>query len=107
MGIEVIYYIDPYPGISNTHILTAGTKPIDVRLFNGAIGNAYHWLYDPIMAYKDEQTLLLGLEITDRTSELETMVEIKQKEIERLNAVIKQMNGDEISLETNNSHHKK
>lgn len=95
LGIEVIYYIDPYPGISNTHILNAGTKPIEVRLFNGAIGNAYHWLYDPVMAYKEELTLLLGLEITDRTSELETIVEKKQQEIDRLNAVIKGMSGNE------------
>jgi len=34
-------------------------------LFNGAIGNAYHWLYDPIMPYKDELTLLLGNKFDD------------------------------------------
>jgi deoxycytidylate deaminase len=99
LGIEVIYYIDPYPGISNSHILTAGSNPIEVRLFNGAIGNAYHWLYDPVMAYKDEQTLLLGLEINDRASELQVIVEKQDREIDRLNAVIKQMNENRDMLE--------
>lgn len=65
LGIKVIYYIDPYPGISKNHILSSGSKPIEVRLFNGAIGNAYHWLYDPIMPYKNELTLLLGNKFYD------------------------------------------
>jgi len=39
--------------------------PIQTRLFNGAIGNAYHWLYDPMMPYKDELTLLLGNKFDD------------------------------------------
>ena len=65
LGIKVIYYIDPYPGISEEHILSAGSNPIKPRLFNGAIGNAYHWLYDPIMPYKDELTLLLNNKFDD------------------------------------------
>ena len=65
LGINVIYYIDPYPGISDEQILMAGDKPIKPRLFNGVIGNAYHWLYDPIMPYKDELTLLLGNQFDD------------------------------------------
>lgn len=65
LGIKVIYYIDPYPGISDLQILSAGSKSIIPRLFNGAIGNAYHWLYDPIMPYKDELTLLLGNKFDD------------------------------------------
>lgn len=54
LGIKTIYYIDPYPGISNDHILSAGDNPPDLKLFFGAIGRAYHNLYEPIMAYKDE-----------------------------------------------------
>jgi dCMP deaminase len=65
LGINVIYYIDPYPGISMQHIISASSNEIKVRLFNGAIGNAYHWLYDPMMPYKDELTLLLGNEFDD------------------------------------------
>lgn len=54
LGVRRIYFIDPYPGISNDHILSVGATPPQVVLFCGAIGRAYHNLYDPIMAYKDE-----------------------------------------------------
>lgn len=54
LGIKKIYYIDPYPGISTDHILASGLNQPEVILFNGAIGRAYHELYQPIMAYKDE-----------------------------------------------------
>jgi deoxycytidylate deaminase len=97
LGIKVIYYIDPYPGISKPHILSAGSNPIDVRLFNGAIGNAYHWLYDPIMPYKDELNLLLGNDIKDLTSQHESDLRLKNKiiqekdeEIEKLKALLRE-----------------
>lgn len=54
LGIRRIFFIDPYPGISNDHILSVGSNPPEVILFRGAIGRAYHDLYEPIMAYKDE-----------------------------------------------------
>lgn len=79
LGIKVIYYIDPYPGISDEHILSAGSKPITPRLFNGAIGNAYHWLYDPIMPYKDEMTLLLGNKFNDFATEQKRKAEDFEK----------------------------
>jgi hypothetical protein len=60
LGIKVIYYIDPYLGISDEHILSAGSQLINPQLLNGVIGKAYHWLYDLLMPYKDELTLLLG-----------------------------------------------
>lgn len=61
LGISDIYYIDPYPGISSDHIFGAGDKPPKLRLFSGVIGRAYHELYEPVMAYKDEiATLFLG-----------------------------------------------
>jgi dCMP deaminase len=56
LGIKKIYYIDPYPGISNDHIFASGdlaTRPT-VLLFNGAVGRAYHELYEPMMPLKDE-----------------------------------------------------
>lgn len=80
LGIKVIYYIDPYPGISMKHILSAGRNPIEVRLFNGAIGNAYHWLYDPIMPYKNELTLLLGNKISDYASQQKAKADQLEKE---------------------------
>lgn len=56
LGMKRIYYIDPYPGISLSHILTSGKKEMQPQmvLFNGAIGRAFHKLYTPISAYKDE-----------------------------------------------------
>jgi deoxycytidylate deaminase len=65
LGIRVIYFIDFYKSISLDHIIYASNNEIKVRLFNGAIGNAYHWLYDPIMPYKDELTLLLNNKFDD------------------------------------------
>lgn len=54
IGIKEIYYIDPYPGISSTHVLASGTAKPQLSLFAGAIGAAYHKLYLPLLAYKDQ-----------------------------------------------------
>ncbi|OXB17495.1 cytidine/deoxycytidylate deaminase family protein [Flavobacterium reichenbachii] len=83
LGIKVIYYIDPYPGISLEHILTAGSKERNptMRLFHGAIGNAYHWLYEPFMAYKDELGLILENKITDLASLKEQQLSKKTEEL--------------------------
>lgn len=54
LGISHIYYIDPYPGISESHIFDSGTKGPIMNLFTGAVGGAYHKLYTPIVPYKDE-----------------------------------------------------
>lgn len=59
LGIRDIYFIDPYPGISSNHVLSAGTKQPQMHLFVGAIGEAYHRLYTPILSYKDELNSLI------------------------------------------------
>lgn len=59
LGITSIYYIDPYPGIAIDHIIHGGTRNPDLVLFSGAIGRAFHRLYNPILPYKDELTALL------------------------------------------------
>lgn len=61
LGVTKIFYIDPYPGISFDHILTAGlkSKQPEMVLFNGAIGKAFHNLYTPVAAYKDELNALM------------------------------------------------
>ncbi|MBA5760869.1 deoxycytidylate deaminase [Vibrio sp. 404] len=61
LGMTKIFYIDPYPGISQEHILTSGRKELhpEMNLFKGAIGRAFHNLYTPITAYKDELSALL------------------------------------------------
>jgi dCMP deaminase len=60
LGIAAIYYIDPYPGISTEHILGAGENRPELILFVGVIGRAYHELYEPIMAFKDELSTLVS-----------------------------------------------
>lgn len=62
LGIKRIIYIDPYPGISDKQILKSGDirhQP-ETKLFVGAVGRAYHQLFEPFMAYKDELEILLG-----------------------------------------------
>lgn len=63
LGIRKIYYIDPYPGIAQKHILSFGKKTYnpDVELFCGAIGEAYVRLYRPMIAPKDELELVSGI----------------------------------------------
>lgn len=58
LEITQIYYIDPYPGISKWHILRDGRELPQLILFSGAVGRAYHKLYEPFMSYKDELALL-------------------------------------------------
>lgn len=62
LGIKRIYYIDPYPGISATHILQSGSNDPELVLFTGAIGRAFHKLYSPLIPYKDELSALIESE---------------------------------------------
>jgi deoxycytidylate deaminase len=63
LGIGQIFYIDPYPGISQSHILGAGPahKRPRLELFSGAVGQAFHRLYDPLLPYNDEAEVFLSL----------------------------------------------
>ncbi|MEZ2757489.1 deoxycytidylate deaminase [Providencia vermicola] len=58
LEIEEIIFIDPYPGIAIQHIVSIGEKPPKLIQFRGAIGKAYHQLYEPLMPYKDELSYL-------------------------------------------------
>jgi deoxycytidylate deaminase/dephospho-CoA kinase len=58
LGITKIFYIDPYPGIAIGHILQGGSRNPTLTLFSGAIGRAFHKIYSPIVAYKDELNAL-------------------------------------------------
>lgn len=62
LGIRDIYYIDPYPGISFSHILKFGKQNNpQLHLFYGAIGSAYVTLYTQRLSLKDELELMTGL----------------------------------------------
>lgn len=71
LGIKEIYYIDPYPGISKSHILTFGkTGNPNMIFFQGAIGNAYISLYAPRMPYKDEIKLVTGVSLKEEAEKV-------------------------------------
>lgn len=81
LGISEIYYIDPYPGISMTHILNSGINKPRLLLFRGAIGRAYTQLYTPILSYKDELGEVLGCNMKDifnREKEVEMIEKLKK-----------------------------
>lgn len=65
-GIQKIYYIDQYPGISYKHILNCGKSIPEMLPFYGAIGRAYTQLYTQILPYKDELYMLLGLTFKEK-----------------------------------------
>ena len=58
IGVRQIVYIDPYPGIARQHIIAAGFKQPDLKIFEGAIGPTYFKLYQPFMPLKDEIGIL-------------------------------------------------
>jgi len=69
LGIKNVFYIDPYPGIAGKHILKSGVDPKNnpkVLMFQGAVGRAFHKLYEPFMAYKDELKILTGISPTKK-----------------------------------------
>lgn len=68
LGIKTIYFIDPYPGISNDQILEGGKEKTNPKMipFSGAIGIAYQKLYDSFMSYKDEVAMTLELKPKDK-----------------------------------------
>lgn len=61
LGVKKVYYIDPYPGISEPQILTNNRDKDSMKLiqFNGVIGKSYVKLYEPFMAQKDEIKIIL------------------------------------------------
>ncbi len=85
LGIKKIYYIDPYPGIAQKHILSFGKKNNnpEVHLFSGAIGEAYVRLYRPMIAPKDELELISGVNCKDEIKKAIKSVE-KQPLVEDL-----------------------
>lgn len=58
LGIANIFFIDPYPGISESHIINSGKQRPKLKYFQGAIGRAYSQLYQDFMPLKDENEIL-------------------------------------------------
>ena len=60
LGISTIYYVEPYAGVSQKHVLNIGRTRPDMILFTGAIGVAYTKLYTPLLPAKNENEMWLG-----------------------------------------------
>lgn len=82
LGIKEIYYIDPYPGISKSHILTFGKNDNpEMKLFYGAIGEAYLDFYTPRVAIKDELEMLTGVNVKNVAKDVDDSDVIKYEDI--------------------------
>ncbi|MFT6844138.1 MAG: deoxycytidylate deaminase [Flavobacteriales bacterium] len=87
LGIKKIFYIDPYPGISGSHILKSGKEDVDnpqIIMFQGAVGRGFHKLYEPLMAYKDELNIRANVhpKMDDKSILIEALTDdevVKQK----------------------------
>ena len=88
LGIKKIFYIDPYPGISEQHILSSQNPSEILELFSGAIGRAYHQLYEPIMPYKDELELMINFQVDDPYEKLKNEIKKLNEELEKKDTTI-------------------
>ena len=62
LGVSKIFYVEPYTGVSQKHVLSIGkhdNRP-ELILFTGAIGTAYTKLFTPLLPQKDENEMWLG-----------------------------------------------
>lgn len=55
------------------HILQGGSNNPGLVLFSGSIGRAFHKLYSPIVAYKDELKALWSYPVCQNDSLLNTL----------------------------------
>lgn len=102
LGIDEIFFIDPYPGISESHILNSGIKVPKLTMFSGAIGRAYHQIYEPIMPVKDEINSILKIESKDFYKELKKENKKLKEEIE----LLKGIQAEEESYQANSANAK-
>lgn len=84
LGIKEIYFIDSYPDISESHVLHAGTNSPSLSMFSGAIGRAYHQLYEPILPIKDEINYITKVKTKSYVKDLENQVDTLKMRIEEL-----------------------
>ena len=69
--------------------MKGGSKNPDLILFVGAIGRAYHKLYEPFIAYKDEMLILTGLKISNFKKKLVDENNKLKRENQRLRQELK------------------
>ena len=98
IGIDEIFFIDPYPGISESHILNSGINIPKLTMFSGAIGRAYHQIYEPIMPVKDEINSILKIESKDYYRELKEENRKLREEIDQLQRTNKKEESNQALL---------
>ena len=102
LGIKVVYYIDPYPGISRSHVLKNSKKnDPEMRFFRGAVGRGYHKLYEPFLAYKDEISLQSGIIPSEplkvqQNELIELLIKLKEADKEEIKARVEKLEKDEL-----------
>jgi len=86
LGISKVIYVDPYPGIAKDNIIESGEsdKRPEMILYRGAIGRAYHKLYQPLMSYKDELQLLTDSGKAPKKTECEKLEEENEQLKEKI-----------------------
>lgn len=84
LGIVQVYYLDPYPGISGSHVLGVGQSRPNVSLFSGAIGRGYQQLFDPIMPHKEALAHLIGARIPNPKEEKKLEISSLKEENRKL-----------------------
>jgi deoxycytidylate deaminase len=65
-GIGRVYYLIPYSGIADDHILKGAEPELKMDLFRGVTGGAFSKLYTPLLAQKDELYMRDGFRFTDK-----------------------------------------
>ena len=102
LGIKKIYYIDPYPGISQDHILTFGEEDNpEVILFQGAIGDAYVDLYRPRIPIKDEMEMLTDINVKEFAKGNHKKNNLKYGDVEYQKSLVElRFNSDRTDVET-------
>jgi deoxycytidylate deaminase len=99
LGVKKVYYIDPYPGISEPQILTNNRNKDSMELiqFNGVLGKSYVKLYEPFMAPKDEIKIILENSPKEYKKEVnwkKTFDSIQNKELK--NKLLNALNDKEL-----------
>lgn len=83
LGIENIFYIDLYPGISQKQILEGGKTNPNVFQFQGAIGRSFYKFYEPFISQKDETFLRSKIKPTvsekEKASQLQKLISTERK----------------------------
>jgi len=93
LGVRTIYYIDPYPGISRNHILKSNSRTDPkMVLFSGAVGRAYHKLYEPFLSQKDELALLTNFKLeSPQNVKVKSLKTLLSKELKGKNDLVEKL----------------